>query len=422
MTKSGVDASLRRLVPLVWMILSGCDGITGPGPGDDPSPGVIEELPRALAPAEEAVLQAGNRFGFRLLEELRGEEPGENVFISPLSASMALGMTLNGADGGTWEAMRSTLEFHGMEDEAINQGYRELLDLLRELDPAVELQVANSIWHRPEMDPAPEFLSRAEESFDATIRALDFSRSDAAEIINDWVEDATHGRIQDMVPSPIPSHVVSYLLNAVHFQAGWTEPFDPEQTQEAAFHGPDGSTGTVELMDQTTELAFAESADYKAVEIPYGGRAFVMTLVVPRGETGLDEVVSRLAEGGWEELTEGLETRRVRVLLPRFRMEWERALNDPLGRMGMEVAFTPAANFSRMFPGGGVWLGEVKQKSFVQVDEEGTEAAAATSVAVIQSMPPEVRADRPFLFAIRERLSGSVLFLGAVVEPPQPVD
>lgn len=422
-TSSRSPSPARRaataLAALLLAALPACESIFGPG--DDPGPVEIVELPRSLTADERAVRDASNRFGFDLLGTILDDAPEETHFLSPLSASMALGMALNGADGETFEAMRSTLRFGDLSEEAVNESYRGLVDLLRDLDPTVSVELANAVWHREDLVPRSAFVSRVEEHFDAAVEGLDFADPSAPDVINGWVADATNGRIDEMVGASIPSNVVALLLNAVHFDAAWTEPFDPDATEAATFRAASGEEESVDFMHREETLPYRGTSTYDAVELPYGGEAYAMTVVVPREETTPADVVDVLADGGWGELVEGLSPQRVRVFLPRFELAWERTLNDDLSALGMEVAFLPgSADFTRMFENAAPWVDEVKQKSFVRVDEEGTEAAAVTSVTVVDSAPPTVRADRPFLFVLRERLSGTILFVGAVLEPPPP--
>ncbi len=395
----------------------GCDWLVGPG--DDHPPEPITELPRALTGAELEAIRASNAFGFDLLEEVVAEDRSSSVFISPFSASMALGMTMNGADGATFDAMRQTLRFGDLSEDEINESYRGLLDLLVELDPDVEVAVGNAVWHRLGLTLRESFRDRVESHFDARVEGLDFGDPASAEVINQWVREATRDRIETMVEPPIPSNIVAYLMNAVYFKAGWTEPFDPDLTRTEPFHLPNGGTEPVELMMRDDTLRVHVTDRYAAVDLPYAGQAYSMTVVVPKGDVAVHDLVEEADDQWWSALVDGFHTTRAQVWLPRFELEWEARLNDALRAMGMEIAFQPGADFSRMFEDAGPWIDEVKQKTFVRVDEEGTEAAAATSVSMATSLPPQVRADRPFLFAIRERLSGTILFMGVIVEPPE---
>jgi serine protease inhibitor len=417
---SGSFTGAAVLASLVAAALTaGCDSVLGPGPAPGPLD-PITELPRALTQPELRTIEASNAFGLELLRRVAAEDPGATVFLSPLSASMALGMAMNGAAGETFDEMRAALRFGDLDEAEINEAYLGLLELLEDLDRDVALRVANSIWYRPDYTLVPAFRERVEAFFRATVRP--FAAEAPEEEINRWVREATEGRIDEIAPSPLPGNVAAILLNAVYFQADWTRPFDPEETRPAPFHLPDGSTAEVQLMSMDWEedtVAVAVTERYAAADLPYARRAFSMTVVVPQGDATVHELLDELDSEGWASLVDGLRPGRAVVEIPRFGLEWEGALDEALRAMGMEAAFESGlADFSRMFQGGGPWIDEVKQKSFLKVDEEGTEAAAVTSVVMVDSAPPTVRADRPFLLAIRERLTGTILFIGAIVEPP----
>lgn len=404
------------------VLLGGCDMSLPFGSDSDPGPTRIAELPRALTSSEIQVRTASNAFGFDLLDKIVGTAPDSSHFISPLSASMALGMTMNGARGETFDQMRATLRFDGLEQSDINASYRGLIDLLATLDPYVSFQLANSVWHRLEELPSSDFVTTVGSAFDAAVRGADFSDPATPGVINAWVEEKTGGRIDAIVPDPIPGDVVAYLLNAIHFQGDWTHAFDPDDTWEGAFHLRDGSTAAAQFMKRSGGFRQHRTSTYDAIDLPYGGQAYSMTVVIPRSGTTLDEVVGSMDAAAWETMVEGLTEAPAGTLLnlPRFTLEWERNLNETLEALGMPLAFTPAADFTGMFPAGGVFITNVIQKSFVRVDEEGTEAAAVTSVEMGRtSAPPAITADRPFLFAIRERLSGTILFVGTIVEAPE---
>ncbi len=403
------------------LLLAGCEGIFG-GSGSGKESPLITELPRALTGSEQTAIRSGNGFGFELLRKVTAEKPETSVFISPFSASMALGMTMNGADGETFDGMRTALHFGTLSEEEINASYRGLIELLGTLDPRVQLSVGNAIWYREGIPIRSDFRDRVTTHFDARVEGLDFASPTAASTINQWVRDATRGKIGRIIDGDIPANMVTYLMNAVYFEAGWREPFDPQQTRDADFHLEDGSTAPIRLMTRTDTVQAHITERFAAADLPYAGGAWSMTVVVPQGSHTLDDLISWLGPEWWDELTASFRTGRAMVSLPRFELEWEGILNESLRAMGMEAAFDPgAADFSRMFEGGGPWIDEVKQKSYVLVDEEGTVAAAVTSVAMPTSMPPEIRADRPFLFAIRERLTGTILFLGAMKEAPPAI-
>ena len=403
---------LLALAP-VLLAAAGCgESFTGPSDGVDE----ITELPRALSAAEVELIAANNRFAFDLLAQ--ANRPGDNLFLSPLSASMALGMTMNGAAGETWNQMRDALGFGNLAEEEINASYKSLLELLVGLDPSVETAIGNSVWTRQGFPVHADFLDAVREAFGAEVAELDFANPSAPARINEWVSDATRGRIEDIVPEAIPSAVIMYLINAIYFKGSWTLQFDPSDTRAEPFYLDDGSTRTVPLMTLDTDLPYQENDRFQAVDLPYGGRAFSMTVLLPQHGVTADDLAASLDAAEWDDIAAGFRDTDLRVSLPRFRMAYERTLNDDLHALGMVDAFSPAADFSRLSPAG-VWISEVKQKSWVDVNEEGTEAAAATVVTVVESAGLELRADRPFLFFIRERLSGTILFAGKLATPPE---
>jgi serpin B len=384
------------------------------------SPPLLTELPRVLSPAEVRIVDAANAFGFNLMRQVGGALPADsNVFLSPLSASFALGMTLNGAAGETYEAMRGTLGMAGLTEADINQGYRDLMALLAGLDARTEMIVANSMWGSLTLPLAPEFTQAGRDYFDAEIRTLDFAEPTAAEVINGWVEDKTRGRIPRLLDRIDPD-VVLFLINAIYFKGRWRSAFAARDTRDGVFHGADGVDRSLPLMRLEKPLLYSGTADYDAVDLLYGNGAFAMTVLLPREGRTPSEVLGGMDPAAWDALTEQFHETQVTLTLPRFRLEYSRGLNGDLAALGMEVAFDPTrADFARIAEGPprDLYISRVQQKTFVEVNEEGTEAAAATSVEVAETSVPQVvemRVDRPFVFAIRERLAGTVLFLGIV--------
>lgn len=412
------------------LLLAACNGATDPdGPAER-----IDQLPRALTADEQAVIEASNRFGFAMVSDLYGTEPGANLFTSPLSAHAALSMALIGARDSTLDAMRATLGFDDDDDaptvEAIRESYAGLSDLLLDLDPRVELAIGNAVWMDAGFPFRDTWVDGVAEAFDARTEAVDFTDPALPGEINDWVSEATAGRIPEMVESLDPNEVLM-LLNAIYFKGQWTDQFDPDDTRDAPFTLPDGSTKTVRMMVRSEgELEVYRGPDALVADLPYGGGAFRFTVVLPPEGGSLADLVSDLGADRWNTWMAGLAEDDVPVHLPKFTLEWEKELKAALERLGMGIAFVPGrANFGDMLaddfdpqvPGTDLHITRVKQKSFLTVNEEGTEAAAATSVGVgVTSAPMPVVVDRPFLLAIRERLSGTIFFLGAIVDPPVP--
>jgi serine protease inhibitor len=419
---SAATQRIRRgtlsLVGGALLFALGCSSPSDP----DLAPQPITELPRALTSAEVSLSGAGNTFALDLLRQVAVAEDSGNLFLSPLSASMALGMAMAGAEGNTFDEMRSTLGFGTLSREQIGEGYRGLIGLLRGLDEKVEFEIANSMWFREGFPVRSTFLSFVTQYFDASARTLDFRTPAAVATINGWVAERTRNRIPTIVEPPIPDDAVAYLINAIYFKGDWTERFDPSRTRTEPFRGVSG-VRNVPLMGREGRFSYAAGPDYQAVELPYGGQAFAMTVVLPRPGLSLDAFVEGLDAAAWQQITGRLGEGRGTVHLPRFRMEYKRTLVDDLRALGMVDAFD---DFRASFPGisestARLVITDVLQKTFVAVDEKGTEAAAVTSVevGVVSAPAPFVfRADRPFLFVLRERLSGTVLFVGMIREAP----
>jgi serpin B len=377
----------------------------------------VDTLPRALTSTEREIISGSNDFAISLFRELQRQQPDSDLFMSPLSASMALGMAMNGAAGATLDAMRGTLGFGTLPLDQIGVSYRTLIDLLRGLDRSVDFRIGNSIWYRRGFTVERPFLDAGQRHFDARIAELDFDDPKAPGIINGWVKESTNGKIETIVDRISPDDVM-YLINAIYFKGVWQYQFDKARTSTQPFFAIDGSTTQAPLMWQKGTFPATSTADYDAVELPYGGGAYAMVVVVPKPGKELGQLVASLDASRWASLLSSFTERSGDVYLPRFRLEWKKMLNDPLTTLGMGIAFQDGkADFSGISRGGGLFISSVLQKSYVDVYEEGTEAAAATSVGIslTSASPALLRADRPFLFAIRERLSGTVLFMGTKV-------
>jgi len=409
------------LVGLITLIAASCFGNpTGPGS----LPALITQLPRSLSQAELALIEAGNNFALTLFREIDAHETAHtNIFVSPLSISMALGMTYNGAAGETQQAMAQTLGFQGLNLDDVNQGYRDLIDLLFDLDPQIEWQLANSIWYRQGFFVEPSFLDVNRTFFDAQVEALDFSAPGAADVMNQWVSDGTNGRIDEIVKSPIDPLTVMFLINAIYFKGDWRHQFDKDLTRDAPFTLLDGGEITALMMshEEKVDVRVASDELVSVLEMSYGGDAFVMTIVLPHPDVTLQSVVEALDTERWASWIENLHETEAFVVMPKFSFEYEISLKDVLTSLGMGIAFDEGtADFTKINPSRELYISKVKHKTFIQVDEEGTEAAAVTSVEVnAVSARPQFIVDRPFLFAIRERLSGTILFMGRVVDPTQ---
>jgi serine protease inhibitor len=385
--------------------------------GTAPAPSApITSLPRTLTDPENKVIAGSNEFAFDLFRTGNISQHKANVFISPLSASMALGMTANGANGATYEEMRSALRLTGTTREDVGTGYKSLIELLSGLDPGTTFTIANSIWYERTFPFNASFLDESKLYFDAQVESIDFRSPTAVPTINSWVSEHTNDKIPTILDS-IADEEVMFLINAIYFKGIWQKQFDKSKTVDAPFHSADGTTSTVKMMAREEGVQYTATSEYAAVDLPYGNSAFSMTVVLPNGD--IDAFAESFDQAKWNSLVGSFRESNLQVYLPRFRMEWKRGLNEDLQQLGMRLAFY-SADFTRMSPRGlDLIITRVVQKTFVEVDEEGTEAAAATMVGIgLTSMPAAFRADRPFLVVIRERFSGTILFIGKIAKLP----
>lgn len=377
------------------------------------------KAPFELTPAEKSLLQSDNRFGLKLFKEIVTEEKDKNVFISPLSVSMALGMTYNGANGSTQEAMQRTLELSGLSTQEVNESYQRLINLLSGLDPNVQFQIANSIWYRQDWSFEEEFIDLCKTYFSAGVRGLDFNDPNAANIINGWVDKNTSGKIKEIVDNPIDPFTVMFLINAIYFKGIWTYEFDEKKTTDDWFTLPDGSHKTCKMMTREGEFQYFDNDRFQAIDLPYGDGDFSMTIFLPRPQTSIDSLITEFSQENWDKWINSFSKQELTLHMPKFTLEYELKLNDVLKTLGMDIAFSPEqADFTKMYKKGGLCISKVKHKTFVKVNEEGTEAAAVTSVEMIfTSVGLEMWVDRPFVFVIRENQSQTILFMGKIVEP-----
>ncbi len=364
------------------------------------------------------LMQANNAFGFDLFQELHEAAPNENIFISPLSINAALSMTANGAEDNTLTQMRAAMAQDGMTETAINEGFKSYLPFLTDADPAVTMLPANSIWYDEPFPVHQAFLDANQEHFDAQVQALDFKDPASVDVINGWIEDNTNNRIQDMLES-IPGDAVMYLVNAVYFKGDWRIAFDEDNTYDGQFTNSDGQVEATPMMafPESVYFPYTETESFQMLDLPFADSVYSMTLLLPRQNYEVGDIIDQLDTGSWDSWIASLNSEEVRAEVPRFSLEYEETLNDALKNIGMTDAFDrDLADFDRLSPDPRPYISLVKHKSFLEVNEQGSEAAAATVVEiVVESISGYYfRADRPFLLAIRERAGNGILFLGKV--------
>ncbi|MBM3308189.1 MAG: serpin family protein [Candidatus Eisenbacteria bacterium] len=379
------------------------------------------------AQGDDAALVAGNTAFAVDLYRVLAQEPG-NLFCSPLSVSTALGMTYAGARSQTEADMAAALRF-GLPQERLHLAFAELRGRLAalEADGSITLRTANGLWLERTFPLLESYASLVTSLYEAGLEPADFvgAAEAARQEINAWVEGRTEGKIAELIPSgAVDRLTVLVLVNAIYLKAAWAEPFEAHATSDAPFHVAAGVERPVPMMRRTATMAYGENDLAQVVELPYRGGAVSMVVVLPRSTDGLAAVEAALSAESLAEWTSSLAPARVALSLPRFRVERSFSLKQALGALGMASAFDPGqADFTGMAKDGEIFISDVFHKAFVDVDEQGTEAAAATAVVMARTsfeMPEkavEFRADHPFLFLIRERETGAVLFIGRLVDP-----
>ena len=385
--------------------------------GDLPDPIRID-----LRSAEQQMVRADQTFAFEFFEHLFVEESlGEdnNFMVSPLSLSMALAMTWNGAAGKTKEAMQQTLKMDGFSDDELNSYYKKLREALLKTDPSTKLSIANAIFTNQSVKINPDFINTNRSFYEAAVEAVDFTSPETVSIINKWASDNTNGLIEKVIENTKPEDLM-YLLNAIYFKGIWTSEFDKKNTSERPFTYENGTRKNVEMMKQTAKFNYTNDENLQLVQLPYGNQAFSMMVLLPAEDKELQDVVAvTRQEGYWESLKSGLHEAEVELSLPKFKTEYSKRLNEVLTKMGMGIAFANVADFSRMSDTPAK-IDFVKQDTYISNDESGTEAAAVTTIGMIMtSLPvnPEkvvFNANRPFLYLIQENSTGAILFMGAV--------
>lgn len=408
------NIKLYLLMALIFLIAS-CSRNTSPLEEENKS-----ALPRSLTSAEKSLIEAGKNFGINLFQSVNEADPSDNIFISPLSVSMALGMTMNGAVGKTYEDMRETLEFNVLSEQEINEAYKSLIDLLLNLDEEVIFEIANSIWPREGYPVLPSFMEVNQKYFYSEAKPLDFSQSDAVDIINNWISEKTHGRIEDMLDY-IPADAVMYLINAIYFKGTWTYQFDEELTEEENFYTTPQNPTTCQMMKISGTWLYSQDDMVQIVDLPYGDSLFSMTVMLPHSQS-VDEFIAQLTPEKWEDYFGTLDYKFGTVSMPKIKLDYKLLMNSALINMGMSIAFGASADFSRINGFGNLFISRVIHQSFVQIDEEGTEAAAATIVEISLTSGSgssgfHMRVDRPYIFVIRERINNTILFIGKITEP-----
>lgn len=379
-------------------------------------------------PVDQKLVAANTKFGFKLFYEVLKQDSSKNVFVSPSSVAIALAMTYNGASGETQQAMAKTLELQGMSLQEINEANAALKASLENPDSGKgvdssrpQLTIANSLWAKQGVPFEPEFLQRNRQFYQAKVTNLDFSSPTAPTVINNWVKQSTQGKINQIVDN-IQADQVLFLINAIYFKGKWATPFNKSQTSEQVFYQLDGTSTKVPMMSQNGKYRYYENNNFQAISIPYSKGRLSFYIFLPKQNSTKGNFSQQFNAENWQQWMTNFKMREGYIQLPRFKMDYEIELTNALKALGMGVAFNSSANFTQMsrIP---VNINKVKHKTFVEVNEEGTEAAAVTAVGIVTTsapMPEEpfrMIVDRPFYCAIRDNQTGTLLFIGSIVEP-----
>ena len=410
--------SLPLLLVSVLFLAASCDKNSSNLDGEKlPDPIKID-----LWSAELEMVKSDQAFAFGFFEKVFDEEVAgddNNFMVSPLSLSMALAMTRNGAAGETKTAMQETLKMGNASDEEVNSYYKKLKEALLKTDPTTKLSIANSIFTNKFVTIKPDFITTNESNYDATVQSVDFTNYATVNIINQWASDNTNDLIKKVIDKTNENDLM-YLLNAIYFNGKWTTEFDAGNTSGKPFTSEGGTTQQVDMMKQKARFNYTEDQILQMVQLPYGNQAFSMMVLLPKEGKKLQDVVAATRQSDyWSGLASNLREAEVDLFLPKFKTEYSKKLNGVLTKMGMGIAFSDDADFSGMtdIP---ARISFVKQDTYISTDESGTEAAAVTTVGMgLTSMPSQPRkvvfnADRPFIYLIQENSTGAILFMGAV--------
>jgi len=385
---------------------------------------IVEPAKRILlTSAQRKILEADNQFAFKLFDEV-SKINGDNTFFSPFSLQIALGMLYNGVTGNTRSEMVKALGIAEFSETEINEYYQVIIRELLTVDPTTELNIANSIWLRHTFQVKNTFTEIGKKYFDAEIQAIDFNNPLTANRINQWCADKTKNRITQIVSNPIPDDMWMMLINALYFKSKWEKgrEFKKEKTILDDFTKENQQKIKVNLMEQTASLPYYEDDYLQCVEITYGNKAFSLIAFLPAENRTINQLIKHLTTIKWKMITDRLREEKVWLKLPRFKFECSFLLNQPVINTGMKRVFNVSKDFAPITDDI-LNVSNIVQKTFVEVNEEGTEAAAVSAIRIVgygvrkADDPVRFFADRPFLFLIREKSTGVILFIGRVDEP-----
>jgi serine protease inhibitor len=401
-------------IVLITMTAAGC---SLKKPAEIKSKYIIQA--KELTSSVDKISSANNKVAFKFLSETLKTNNKENVIISPLSLSTILALTQNGAVGSTKEEMLKALELQGLDDSTINESYRNIIAHFNSLK-GIETKIGDSIWIRKNADVKKELISVGKNYYEAEINEVDFTKKNTVDAVNKWVSGRTAGKINKMMDS-FEDDTYMTLINTVYFKGKWNNPFTERSTSKQKFTSSDGSTKDVDMMKETMGIDYMKNTNFQAVRIPYEDQNFGMYVFLPNKDSSVDKLMNEMTMENWNMWINEFKKTQAQVSLPKFKIEFEEELNSMLKGFGMKDAFNGNANFSNITDKTDLYIDLVKQKSYIDVNEAGTEAASATAV-VMKTVsapldPTQFTVDRPFLYAIADKKTGLIIFMGKVEKP-----
>ncbi|GHT26304.1 serpin [Bacteroidia bacterium] len=411
--------------PAVLLISLSCALLYACESNENEEKNFTEPIKIELSDAEVKMANEGNAFAAELFATINATETEkENIVISPLSLNMVLAMVWNGANGETKQAIQKAIGMNNYPQAEVNAYFKKLREALLKTDPTVKLAIANSIWPRKGFPVKPDFYNVNKNWYNAEVKELDFSSPSAANTINQWCSDNTNGLIKKMIDD-IPGNVMMYLINALYFKGEWSDKhgFAASSTANKPFYKENGEQITVKMMEQNSQLGYYQDELLASTVLPYGNGAFSMVFMLPNQGISFNKILERLKQPEyWSRCLNPFGSFDVNLYIPKFKTEYEKELNKTLEQLGMGIAFSSDADFSGISDIA-LSISKVKQKACIEVNEKGSEAAAVTVVEMVTSAEPSIPqkvtfcADRPFLFAIKENFTGTVLFMGKIGKP-----
>ncbi len=389
--------------------------------GKTPEEPTVEVKKIELTEKEKQIVDQTNVFAFNFFRTVAAnEDPNKNILVSPLSASLALCMLNNGANGPTHDEIQQALGFGDFTREEMNSYFKKIIESLKDLEEDVTFETANSIWIDHLFPVLAPFINVNQEYYDAEVRNEDFNNPETLKLINNWCSEKTHGKIPEILNN-IDASSVMYLINALYFKGVWGILFDKDHTRESSFNNLNGSIVNIPMMNKReTSVQYTYNEQCVMAEVPYGLGAFSMVFLLPKEDTSLSQIVEVLDVSYWLNLQSTMWPRNTNLKIPRFKVEYERDINDDLKSLGMNTMFSDAdADFSLINDTDPIFVSLVKQKTNINVNEEGSEATAVTIIGMVgaSGIGPQYQdffLDKPFLYFIKEQSTGAILFMGQI--------